>query len=209
MSSGIDFRDSWNEWRRKVNQALGGGTEPVPASNVSYNGTSAGLTANNVQTGIDEVAGMVGAVDDKVDAVNNVLDEKYIYTVIQKQYSVITDGVKTLGEMLKSVYLEAFNSLQTGEYLIAKNGGMTGSYGFQFISYAQSSAGEVFGQRIYMDSNGASLYTLQLSDTNCKLYTMAITSSTFNAPVERSTDVPVANKTVYINVDIYKKLDLA
>ena len=49
------FRDSWEVWRRKVNEALGGLVEPVKSEDVTYDNTDSGLTATNVQSAIDEV----------------------------------------------------------------------------------------------------------------------------------------------------------
>lgn len=52
----FSMRDSWNVWRRKVNEALGT-VEPVEGTNVTYDNTNSGLSATNVQSAIDEVAG--------------------------------------------------------------------------------------------------------------------------------------------------------
>lgn len=67
------IRDSWEEWRRKVNLALGGVVGEIDASEVAYSNTSSGLTATNVQSAIDEVVGDIGVVDGKVDTVGNKL----------------------------------------------------------------------------------------------------------------------------------------
>lgn len=57
------FRDSWEVWRRKVDSAIGGGGDPIDSKDVTYNGTSSGLSATNVQAAIDEVAGDVSSLD--------------------------------------------------------------------------------------------------------------------------------------------------
>ena len=48
------FRDSWNVWREKVNAALGT-VEQIDASEVLFDNDDTDLTANNVQTAIEEV----------------------------------------------------------------------------------------------------------------------------------------------------------
>lgn len=69
----FSMRDSWNVWRRKVNEALGGLLDPIESADVTYDNAESGLTATNVQSAIDEVAGDIGVVDDKVDSTNNKL----------------------------------------------------------------------------------------------------------------------------------------
>lgn len=65
------MRDSWNVWRRKVNEALGGMVEPVKSEDVTYDGTTSGLSATNVQSAIDEVAGDIGDLDGSDIAYDN------------------------------------------------------------------------------------------------------------------------------------------
>ena len=57
----FNMRDSWNVWRRKVNDAIGT-VEPVPATNVTYDNTSSGLSATTAQSAIDEIAGEVSGM---------------------------------------------------------------------------------------------------------------------------------------------------
>lgn len=71
MKGGIDMaefkmRDSWEVWRRKVNIALGGTVESIKSENVTYDNTDSGLTASNVQSAIDEVAGAVDTIEDNL-----------------------------------------------------------------------------------------------------------------------------------------------
>ena len=60
------FRDSWELWRRKVNEALGGLVEPVKSEDVTYDNTDSGLTATDVQSAIDEVVGDISDVEAKI-----------------------------------------------------------------------------------------------------------------------------------------------
>lgn len=59
------FRDSWEVWRRKVNEALGGLVDPVKAEDVTYDNTDSGLTATDVQSAIDEVESRVDTLESK------------------------------------------------------------------------------------------------------------------------------------------------
>ena len=54
----MNWRDSWEVWRGKVNQAIGN-VEEIDADEIVYDNTTSGLTATNVQSAIDEVAGDV------------------------------------------------------------------------------------------------------------------------------------------------------
>lgn len=73
------FRDSWEVWRRKVNEALGGLVEPVKAEDVTYDNTDSGLTATDVQSAIDEVAGAVG---DNTTDITALKGKKFSYDVL-------------------------------------------------------------------------------------------------------------------------------
>lgn len=75
------FRDSWEVWRRKVNTALGGLTEPVKAEDVTYDNTDSGLTATDVQSAVDEVA---GAVSDNTTDITALKGKKFKTTQLFK-----------------------------------------------------------------------------------------------------------------------------
>lgn len=62
MSLKGTIRDSWDVWRDKVNKALGGSVEDIKASEVTYDGTTSGLSASSVQGAIDEVLGKIPEV---------------------------------------------------------------------------------------------------------------------------------------------------
>ena len=67
----FSMRDSWNVWRRKVNEALGGLVEPVKAEDVTYDNTDSGLSATDIQSAVDEVASEVSGLDGADVAYNN------------------------------------------------------------------------------------------------------------------------------------------
>lgn len=61
----FSMRDSWNVWRRKVDEALGGSVEPIESEDVVYDNTDSGLTATNVQSAIDEIDSAVDTLKAK------------------------------------------------------------------------------------------------------------------------------------------------
>ena len=83
------MRDSWNVWRRKVDEALGGSVEPVKSEDVTYDNTDSGLTATNVQSAIDEVAKGIGDID-------SALSGKTVITEPIATIEVTGDGTKTV-----------------------------------------------------------------------------------------------------------------
>lgn len=50
-----EFRKSWEAWREKVDEAIGGTVEPIDGANVSFDPTDTDLSATNVQGAIEEV----------------------------------------------------------------------------------------------------------------------------------------------------------
>ena len=87
------MRDSWNVWRRKVNEALGGIDDPIKSEDVTYNNADSGLTATNVQSAIDEVDSAVDSLtttvgDATAGLVKDVTDIKNTLTL--KSYTGTT-----------------------------------------------------------------------------------------------------------------------
>ena len=84
------MRDSWNVWRRKINEAIGGTVEPVKSEDVTYDNTDSGLTATNVQNAIDEVDSAVDSIGTTVgDATSGLVkdvadlkDKKFSYGLL-------------------------------------------------------------------------------------------------------------------------------
>lgn len=86
------MRDSWNVWRRKVNEAINAG-KSIDSKNVVYDGTSSGVSATNVQGAIDEVAGSVenaqsaiseiaSSVEDNTTDITNLKAKAYKYDTL-------------------------------------------------------------------------------------------------------------------------------
>ena len=104
MSNGLSFRDSWNVWRRKVNEALGS-SDPIPASNISYNNTSSGLSATNVQGAIDKVNEKVASKMQYIRITSNtnffnLMDDAQGSRIYACYAPDITDGTNTFKELL-------------------------------------------------------------------------------------------------------------
>ena len=129
MSLKIPFRDSWEVWRSKVNQALGGSVEDIKASEVTFDGTTSSLSATNVQSAIDEVAGNIpeiptgyaasaitydnttsgllaedvqSAIDEVSAGLSDIAGVKdgYVYKTLGATIILSGDGVKKVTEML-------------------------------------------------------------------------------------------------------------
>lgn len=152
---GIDFRDSWNVWRRKVNEALGT-ADPIPATNVSYDSASSGLSATNVQTAID--------------AVNTKASSKLQYINISKTTSVfdlmnnasgsrihvgyataVTDGTDTFKDLLNISQYARVELFNYNKYLaVIRIVDTTGTF---FIGYAGSDLTELNLMKITTTGN--------------------------------------------------------
>ena len=91
------MRDSWNVWRRKVDEALGGSVEPIKSVDVTYDNTDSGLTATNVQSAIDEIANSNSELTEKIDIVGN------LFTTTTKVVDSITHNVATTVATLENL----------------------------------------------------------------------------------------------------------
>ena len=121
------FRDSWEVWRRKVNTALGGLAEPVKAEDVTYDNTDSGLTATDVQSAVDEVAGDVNTLNEfKTDIPDGYLfmsRESFSDTIENGTYSTCLD---TLAAHLLTVAqaLEDDELIMVDEVVLVGNASM-------------------------------------------------------------------------------------
>ena len=70
-----------------------GEAQPIPASRIGYNNTSSGLTADDVQSAIDEVASSIGG--------KWVKDRLALYTI-----AVTADGTKTWNDLFQELATE-------------------------------------------------------------------------------------------------------
>ena len=159
----IDFRDSWEVWRRKVNEALGGGTEKIPATRISYKNNTSGLTANNVQTAIDEVAGDIGIVSD-------VANSKLQYIAVQEDTNIFdlmdnaegsriyvgyatkfTNGTSTIKDLLSISQYARVEIFNWNKYLAVIR--IVNTDGIFFMGYAGDSLSVLNLMKVTADGN--------------------------------------------------------
>lgn len=161
----LNFRDSWEVWRRKVDAALGGAIESVNASDVSYNGTSAGLVANNVQTAIDEVADVANTKLQYITFSNPVnifdlMDEAEGSRVYVNYATKFTDGstdFKTLLSISQYARVELYNY---SKYMAILR--ITDTTGITFVGYAGADLTTLNLMKI--DTTGNSVVTINKAE---------------------------------------------
>lgn len=161
MSNGLSFRDSWNVWRRKVNEALGN-TEPIPASNISYDNTSTGLSATNVQGAIDKVNDKasskmqyisISKTTNVFDLMNNASSSR-----IHVGYSTaVTDGTDTFKDLLNISQYARVELFNYNKYLaVIRIVDVSGTF---FIGYAGAELTELNLMKI--TTTGNSIVTIR------------------------------------------------
>ena len=160
----IDFRDSWEVWRRKVNEALGGGTEKIPATRISYKNNTSGLTANNVQTAIDEVVGAIDNVSDATDSKlqyiavtednTNIFDlmDNAVGSRIYVGYATkFTNGTSTLKDLLSISQYARVELFNWNKYLSVIR--IVNTDGIFFMGYAGDSLSALNLMKVTADGN--------------------------------------------------------
>lgn len=78
----------------------GGEGEPIPATKISYDNTTSGLTATKVQGAIDEVAGNLNVVATKI---NNIISDGFYAFERKEKISITPDTTKTIDENLTAL----------------------------------------------------------------------------------------------------------
>jgi hypothetical protein len=157
----FSMRDSWNVWRRKVNEALGGSVEPIPSEDVVYDNTDSGLAATNVQSAIDEVADMANTKLQYITFSNPVnifdlMDEAEGSRVYVNYATKFTNGetdLKTLLSVSQYARVELFNY---SKYMAILR--ITDTTGVSFVAYAGADLSEL--KLIKIDVTGNSAVTI-------------------------------------------------
>lgn len=168
MSLKGTIRDSWDVWRRKVNEALGT-VERLDADEVHYDKTTSGMTATNVQSAIDELD---AGLDDAVLSLESVKDT-YVYKTLGANISLTGDGVKKVTEMLDDLadaVVATLGELEDDEYLEPTTlyiGGVAwcGIIGKDLFTKATTSIGPVFS-RVQIDASVGMNFYFKLNSGN-------------------------------------------
>lgn len=202
------FRDSWEVWRRKVNEALGGLVEPVKSEDVTYDNTDSGLTATNVQSAIDEVASSVDTVGDKLSALNGYM---LPYSEIEA-ISFQADGVKTIGTYTNEMFaklLEVVANLADDEYLLINKFGFSGyatldtSVPSRYITKATPPTAAYF--LAYGGSSTITVYTCSMN-ANASTFTRTTQNNATTTLTDFATVVPSSGTNVTLYYQKYKKI---
>ena len=98
----------------------GGEGEPIPATKISYDNTTSGLTADDIQEAVDEVAGSLNQLAENVDELylNGYTVEEFAsaeYTPVENDtYGKALDGIA-------SVMNDVIAALEDDEMIVANN----------------------------------------------------------------------------------------
>lgn len=174
---------------KKVLKELGAGSGGASsASDVSYDGTTSGLSATNVQSAIDEVVSDIPTVPETyqasaitydntssgltADDVQDAIDElKSDIPTTNRLVEVVADGVKTYSELLNALYAEVWANREHIERLFivfTSYAGTTKSYytpqsvmdsqNSKYVTFAMNWAGNSVG--INVKETGSSMWSL-------------------------------------------------
>lgn len=156
----FSFRDSWNVWRRKVDEALGT-VEPIPASNINYNNSTSGIEATNVQSAIDKVADIANAKLQYITFHNpvnifdlmNEAEGSRVYVNYATKFTNGETDLKTLLSISQYARVELFNY---SKYMAILR--ITDTAGVSFVGYAGADIPELKLMKI--DTTGNSIVTI-------------------------------------------------
>ena len=190
----------------------GGEGEPIPATKISYDNTTSGLTADDIQEAVDEVAGEindVSAVTTKVT--NHMLLKPSTSTLLNYSINVTTDGVKTWGEVLNDLYT-AFHAIVTAlpnnsrirpaAVFIQSYGGFLSTYTSGFTNATVNDTSYYEGAHV----GASAVYACNILLGETSAFVEWLINGTGATSTVKTTDVPDADINVYLNYEIYDKV---
>lgn len=194
----FNMRDSWDVWRRKVNEALGGSVEPIESEDVTYDNTESGLTASNVQSAIDEVAERTSNC--KIVSFNNLID-------------ITGTGSETNEELLNTLVTSlrtVISGLEDNQYVIAKRltiFGVTTLVLKPFYWDKTSTSYDLAGINLGITDTAITNWYFGAPSAGCALRKSTTTVSTGAITVEdvASTTAP-SGRRIGILYDVYEKI---
>ena len=180
----------------------GGEGEPIPATKISYDNTNSGLTADDVQEAIDELAG-------NVDDIETFLDDEYVSGAFQS-LSVTADGVKTYSDLIDEMYplMQAVtNGLANNEVCVFETayfGGVTTLNATRSSFYGKSTNINPYFERVAVSASGATI-TQAIFKTSVKQLSMWTVATGGNTYKDWLSTVPAADAKVTLTYKILKK----
>ena len=191
----------------------GGSGEPIPASKISFDNTTSGLTADDIQEAVDEVALATKANTEHITDLETALADNFIIKSTTETVSVTADGVKDydtlLGE-LRTALIAKVSALGDDEKLVI-NDLSIGGIGIFKISgksagYVNTdSAITLFADRTTVAATGVLVQFIKIATTNIFYY-----YSCSNVPAVTITDmlstVPTEENTLALDCWIIKQV---
>ena len=189
----------------------GGEGEPIPAAKISYDNTTSGLTADDIQEAVDEVALEAKGASEFITALTGKLVKKQV--TINK-LSVIADGVKTWGALLNELgvafkdVLEglADNEVVSPKVLFYQGIAWCGIIGTDYFTNATTTFGMAFSRTDYSSSKVRNVIGRLSSTENDGAFIIGEYDGNGATITNKLSDVPAVNTLLEIQYDVYVKL---
>lgn len=193
----------------------GGEGEPIPATKISYNNTTSGLTADDIQEAVDEVALEAKGASQAITDITTELTGKYVKK--QRNLDIITvtaDGTKTVGELLNeasTAFKAVLSALEDNETVSPKVlfiGGLawTGVTGTEYLTKNDSSFGFVFSRISYLSSKMQNWYIKFSSTDNVHEVYLGEYDSTGATITSKFSTVPTEGTKIQLHYETYIEL---
>ena len=206
---------SSNDTQNIYSSEYGGAGEPIPATKISYNNTTSGLTADDIQEAVDEVAleakGASQAITDITTALTGKIVKKQIAL---NKLSVKADGVKTWGALLNELgaaFKTALENLADNEVVAPKvlfyqGIAWCGIIGTDYFTNSTTTFGVAFSRTDYYSSKIRDVVGRLSSTENDNTFIIGEYDGNGATITNKLSDVPAENTLLEIQYDVYVKL---
>ena len=194
-----------NDTENIYSTQYGGEGEPIPAAKISYDNTTSGLTADDIQEAVDELAEVTTKVP------NHMLLKPSGSTLLNYSFNVTTDGTKTWGEVLNDLYAEfhtritalADNArIRPAAIYIQSYGGFLSTYTSGFTNLTVNDTSYYEGARV----SAAGVYASNIMIGENSTFVEWLIDGTGATRTIKTTDVPDAGIAVYLNYEVFEKV---
>lgn len=189
-----------------------GSYDPQPASNITYDNTDSGLTADNVQEAIDEVNTDLQSTKDDVGDIKTAIRDTYVTSNNTGVITINADGVKTFEALLgdlKTAMLAAINAIDDDELLVPESLYISSFYSLR-SDYTSGWANDTINFSPSFSRAGGSLSTgviarVTMADNAYEMFDWKITT-TGNAVKDWLADVPLDTRSLSFYYRVIKKV---
>lgn len=196
-----------NDTQNIYSSEYGGQGEPIPASKISYNNTTSGLTADDIQEAVDEVALEAKGAS---QAITGKIVKKQ---VAMTRLSVKADGVKTWGTLLNELgaafktFLEglADDEVVSPKVLFYQGIAWCAITGTYYLTNATTSGAMDFS-RIDYSTKIRNVYGRLSLTENDNAFVIGEYDGNGATITNKLSDVPAENTLLEIQYDVYVKL---